>query len=92
MSTFVDFEVLKSRVRIEQTIGLLGLQMRQHGDQYRGPCPACKQGGDRALRFSRERAGDRSERAERQTFWTAPSPSIPPSRATTASSRKRVAT
>jgi DNA primase len=49
MSMFVDFEVLKTRIKIEQTIGLLGLQMRQHGDQYRGPCPACKQGGDRAL-------------------------------------------
>src|SRR6202051_2995213 len=68
MSTFVDFEVLKSRVRIEQTISLLGLQMRQHGDQYRGPCPACKQGGDRALAinsgkqsyycFSQKKGGD----------------------------------
>jgi len=68
MSTFVDFEDLKTRVRIEQTIGLLGLQMRQHGEQYRGPCPACKQGGDRALAinsrkqsyycFSQKKGGD----------------------------------
>lgn len=49
MSTFVDFEALKSRVKIEQTIPLLDLRMRQHGEQYRGPCPACKNGGDRAL-------------------------------------------
>jgi len=30
MSTFVDFEDLKTRVKIEQTIPLLGLRMRQH--------------------------------------------------------------
>ena len=34
MSTLVDFEDLKSRVKIEQTISLLALRMRQHGDQY----------------------------------------------------------
>jgi DNA primase len=68
MSTFVDFEALKARVRIEQTIPLLGLKLRQHGDQYRGPCPACKNGGDRALAinsgkqsyycFSQRKGGD----------------------------------
>jgi DNA primase len=49
MSTFIDFEALKTRVKIEQTIPLRGLRMRQHGDQYRGPCPVCRQDGDRAL-------------------------------------------
>jgi len=68
MSTFVDFEALKARVKIEQTIPLLGLKLRQHGDQYRGPCPACKNGGDRALAinsgkqsyycFSQRKGGD----------------------------------
>src|SRR3984957_1630770 len=68
MSTFVDFEALKSRVKIEQTIPLLDLRIRQHGDQYRGPCPACKSGGDRALAinsakqsyycFSQRKGGD----------------------------------
>lgn len=68
MSTFIDFEDLKARIRIEQTLPLLGLQMRQHGDQYRGPCPACRQGGDRALAinsgkqsyycFSQKKGGD----------------------------------
>jgi DNA primase len=48
-NTFIDFEALKARVKIEQAIPLLGLQMKQHGEQYRGPCPVCKQGGDRAL-------------------------------------------
>ena len=56
MSTFVDFEDLKARVKIEQTIPLLGLKMRQHGDQYRGPCPACKSGGDRALAINSGKA------------------------------------
>jgi DNA primase len=68
MSTFVDFEALKARVRIEQTIPLLGLRLRQHGDQYPGPCPVCKQGGNRALAinsaeqsyycFSQRKGGD----------------------------------
>jgi DNA primase len=68
MSTFIDFEALKTRVKIEETIPLLGLRMRQHGDQYRGPCPACRQGGDRALAinsrmqsyycFSQRKGGD----------------------------------
>jgi len=68
MSTFVDFQALKARVRIEQTIPLLGLRLRQYGDQYRGPCPVCKQGGDRGLAinsakqsyycFSQRKGGD----------------------------------
>jgi DNA primase len=49
MSTFVDFEDLKARIKIEQMIPLLGLRMRQNGVQYRGPCLACKQGGERGL-------------------------------------------
>jgi len=68
MSTFVDFEDLKARVRIEQTIPLLELKLRRQGDQYRGPCPACKQGGERGLAintgkqsyycFSQRKGGD----------------------------------
>src|SRR5580658_4461313 len=68
MSTFVDFETLKARINIDKTIPLLALKMRQHGDQYRGPCPACRQGGDRALAinsgkqsyycFSQRKGGD----------------------------------
>lgn len=48
MSTFVDFESLKARIRIEEILPLLGLSLRQHGTQYRGPCPACRS-GDRTL-------------------------------------------
>src|SRR4029077_12455798 len=46
---FVDFAELKNRVKIEQVVPMLGLQMRQKGDQMRGPCPRCKAGGERAL-------------------------------------------
>jgi DNA primase len=46
---FIDFAELKARVSIEQVVQMLGLQMRQTSGQLRGPCPFCKQGGDRAL-------------------------------------------
>jgi DNA primase len=49
MSTFVDFAKLKQRVSIEQVVQMLGLNMKHAGEQWRGPCPACKTGGDRAL-------------------------------------------
>jgi DNA primase len=46
---FVDFAELKTRVSIEQAMPMLGLNLAPHGGQYRGPCAACKTGGDRAL-------------------------------------------
>jgi DNA primase len=46
---FVDFAELKTRVSIEQALPVLGLNLLPHGGQYRGPCPVCKSGGDRAL-------------------------------------------
>src|SRR5260370_24030725 len=46
---FVDFAELKTRVSIEQTMQMLGLTLTLHGSQYRGACPVCKTGGDRAL-------------------------------------------
>jgi DNA primase len=57
MSTFIDFQRLKDRIRIDQAIPLLGLKLRQHGDQYRGPCPACKTGGERALAINASKHG-----------------------------------
>src|SRR5689334_18241387 len=48
MSTFVDFDELKGRVSFSQAIALLGLQMKQSGNQWRAQCPACK-GSDRSL-------------------------------------------
>jgi DNA primase len=46
---FVDFAELKTRVSIEQAMQMLGLNLTLHGTQYRGACPVCKTGGDRAL-------------------------------------------
>ena len=46
---FIDFATLKQRVAIETVLPVLGLAMREHGGQWRGPCPACRNGGDRAL-------------------------------------------
>jgi DNA primase len=46
---FIDFGALKERVSMEQAMQLLGLQLRPHGHQLRGPCPVCRTGGDRAL-------------------------------------------
>ena len=46
---FVDFAVLKTRVSIEQVMQMLALKLVPHGSQYRGACPVCKSGGDRAL-------------------------------------------
>lgn len=49
MGTFVDFGALKARVKIEQVVQMLGLMMKQSNNQLRSCCPACKNGGDRAL-------------------------------------------
>lgn len=38
----VDFQQLKSRMKIEQAVSLLDLDLKQKGDQMRGPCPACE--------------------------------------------------
>jgi DNA primase len=46
---FVDFAELKTRVSIEGAVQMLGLTLSLHGSQYRGACPACETGGDRAL-------------------------------------------
>lgn len=46
---FVDFAELKTRVSIEQAAQMLGLKLTPNGSQYRGACPACQTGGDRAL-------------------------------------------
>lgn len=48
-TAFVDFAVLKQRVKIEDVVALLKLQGVYKGEQWRGPCPACNQGGERAL-------------------------------------------
>jgi len=49
MSTFIDFAALKERVSVEAAIPLLRLSLKQQNGQWRGPCPGCKSGGNRAL-------------------------------------------
>ena len=46
---FIYFRHLKQTVKIEEVFSRLGLSLKQYGEQSRGPCPACKSGGDRAL-------------------------------------------
>lgn len=46
---YVDFAALKERVAIESVIAPLGLALKERNGQWRGPCPACKTGGGRAL-------------------------------------------
>ena len=36
---YIDFQDIKQRVSIEQVIAMLGLTLKKHGPQYRGPCP-----------------------------------------------------
>jgi hypothetical protein len=61
--TFIDFQALKQRVSIEQVVVMLGLEMKQSGHQWRGPCPACRGGGNRALAVN----------TEKQAFYCFPS-------------------
>jgi CHC2 zinc finger len=56
-AAFVDFARLKERVRIEQLIPVLNLTLKQNGAQYRGPCPVCRTGGDRALAINTVKNG-----------------------------------
>lgn len=55
MAAFVDFAEVKARANIEQVAAMLSLQLRKSGAQLRGPCPACKSGGDRALVITPEK-------------------------------------
>lgn len=44
-----DFQLIKEQVTIEAVAQSLGLELRAVGAALRGPCPACKTGGPRAL-------------------------------------------
>ena len=46
---FIDFAELKDRVAIEDAIPKLDLHLKERNGQWRGPCPVCNSGGDRAL-------------------------------------------
>src|ERR1700737_200624 len=49
MSDQIDFATLKQHVSIEQAMHMLGLHMKRSGPSFRGPCPTCRSGGERAL-------------------------------------------
>ena len=49
MSGAIDFTELKQHVTIERATELLGVNLKKAGAQLRGPCPICKDGGDRAF-------------------------------------------
>lgn len=46
---FIDFDEVKSAVSFGGAVELLNLQLKKSGNQWRGACPACESGGDRAL-------------------------------------------
>lgn len=49
MGGFVEFAALKKRLAIQDAIPLLGLNMRQEKEGFRGPCPSCGTRNDRAI-------------------------------------------
>jgi len=46
---FVDFSAVKEAVSFADAISHLQIDVKQAGNQWRGPCPTCQTGGDRAL-------------------------------------------
>lgn len=70
---FIDFAELKSRVSIEQVVEMLQLRLSQKGEQLRGACPRCKEGGDRALVVTPEKglAYCFAEKKGGDTIWLA---------------------
>ncbi|MFN3658186.1 MAG: CHC2 zinc finger domain-containing protein [Pseudolabrys sp.] len=53
--SFVDFAEVKSRAPIEAVAQFLGLQLKPAGKQFRSACPACNQGGERAIVITPEK-------------------------------------
>ena len=49
MSGYVDFADVKARCSIVQAAKLLGLKTTEERMQLRAPCPACQNGGPRAI-------------------------------------------
>lgn len=47
--SFVDFEVIKAAVTLEQAAEFLKLELKPSNKQLRGPCPRCDSESDRAL-------------------------------------------
>lgn len=53
---YIDFAEIKQRVSIEEVVSRLGLKVTKRGHQLRAACPACKQGGDRALAITPQKS------------------------------------
>ena len=51
----IDFTQLKKDVPIAMAASLLGLTVKQDGNQLRSACPACEKGGDRAIVITPEK-------------------------------------
>lgn len=49
MPNFIDFAEVKDKVSFADAIEFLDLRLKLAGNQFRGPCPVCKNAGDRAL-------------------------------------------
>lgn len=50
-----DFKRIKEEVSIENVLKMLNLQMKRSGAQLRSECPACRNGGPRALAVTVDR-------------------------------------
>jgi hypothetical protein len=46
---FIDFAALKAATTMADMVSMLDLKLKQAGNQWRGVCPFCKTGGERAL-------------------------------------------
>lgn len=47
--SFVDFNTVKEKVTLLDTVNLLGLELTKRGETYRGQCPVCPNSSERAL-------------------------------------------
>lgn len=45
----LDFQAIKNAVTIEAAARFAGLELKQHGETFRCACPACQEGGERAI-------------------------------------------
>lgn len=52
MVYYISFGIVRQRIPIADLISYVGLEMKREGANWRGPCPICKRGDDRALFFN----------------------------------------
>ncbi|PWT81337.1 MAG: hypothetical protein C5B44_03950 [Acidobacteria bacterium] len=49
MSARIEFADLKQKITIEHVAAMLGAKLKPHGQQLRGLCPICNEGGERGF-------------------------------------------